>query len=59
MLDGIVAQDMTMLEQEQQAYHQNPQRQGPELNRVLISVQKFIRDQARAGLAATTQELES
>ncbi|MEM0980029.1 MAG: aromatic ring-hydroxylating dioxygenase subunit alpha [Cyanobacteria bacterium P01_H01_bin.58] len=59
MLNGILAQDVTMLEQEQAAYHQNPQRRGPELNRALISVQKFMREQARAGSATTNQELES
>lgn len=59
MLDGIVAQDVTMLEQEQQAYRQNPQLKGPELNRALVSVQQFMRTQARAGFAATTQALKS
>ncbi len=49
MLDGIVAQDRVMLEQEQQAYLQNPERRGPELNRALVSVQKLIRQQAIAG----------
>lgn len=48
MLDGLVAQDVLMLEQEQAAYLENPQRKGPELNRALISVQKLIRQQAAA-----------
>lgn len=46
MLDGLVAQDVLMLEQEQQSYLEHPNRKGPELNRALISVQKLIREQA-------------
>jgi len=47
-LDGLVEQDVLMLEQEQQAFLQDPDRKGPELNRALISVQKLIRQQAIA-----------
>jgi phenylpropionate dioxygenase-like ring-hydroxylating dioxygenase large terminal subunit len=47
MLDGLVAQDVLMLEQEQAAYLANPDYKGPELNRALISVQQLIRQQAR------------
>lgn len=46
MLDGLVAQDVLMLEQEQASYLADPKRKGPELNRALISVQKLIRQQA-------------
>jgi hypothetical protein len=46
MLDGLVAQDILMLEQEQSAYSANPDYKGPELNRALISVQRLIRQQA-------------
>jgi renierapurpurin 18,18'-hydroxylase len=46
MLDGLVEQDIVMLEQEQQAYLAAPHRKGPELNRALVSVQKLIRQQA-------------
>ncbi|MEM6435986.1 MAG: aromatic ring-hydroxylating dioxygenase subunit alpha [Cyanobacteria bacterium P01_D01_bin.115] len=46
MLDGLVEQDVLMLEQEQAAYRQNPAYKGPELNRALISVQDLIRQQA-------------
>ena len=46
MLDGLVSQDVQMLEQEQQAYLKDPSYKGPELNRALISVQKLIRQQA-------------
>ncbi|HEY9877572.1 MAG TPA: aromatic ring-hydroxylating dioxygenase subunit alpha [Leptolyngbyaceae cyanobacterium] len=46
MLDGLVEQDIVMLEQEQQAYSDNPHRKGPEFNRALMSVQKLIRQQA-------------
>ncbi|MEL7315468.1 MAG: aromatic ring-hydroxylating dioxygenase subunit alpha [Cyanobacteria bacterium J06559_3] len=47
MLDGLIEQDVQMLEQEQQAYLQNPGYKGPELNRALVSVQKLIRQQVR------------
>ncbi|HEY9763698.1 MAG TPA: aromatic ring-hydroxylating dioxygenase subunit alpha [Trichocoleus sp.] len=46
MLDGLVEQDIVMLEQEQQAYVDNPRLKGPELNRALTSVQKLIHQQA-------------
>jgi phenylpropionate dioxygenase-like ring-hydroxylating dioxygenase large terminal subunit len=46
MLDGLVEQDVQMLEQEQSAYLQNPTRRGPELNRAIIDVQKLVRQQA-------------
>lgn len=53
LLDGLVQQDVAMLEDEQQAYLdalQNGQRpaQPLELNRALISVQKLIRIQAQS-----------
>ncbi len=46
LLDGLVKQDVEMIEAEQQAYLKNPQRRGYELNRVLVTVQKLIRTQA-------------
>lgn len=49
MLDGLVEQDIVMLEQEQQAYLGNPKLKGPELNRALVSVQRLIRTQAEGG----------
>lgn len=49
MLDGLVEQDVLMLEQEQQAYSEHPKRKGLELNRAIISVQRLIRQQATAG----------
>ncbi|ALF53923.1 3-chlorobenzoate-3,4-dioxygenase [Nostoc piscinale CENA21] len=45
LLDGLVVQDVEMIEEEQQAYLQNPQRRNYELNRALISVQKLMRSQ--------------
>jgi phenylpropionate dioxygenase-like ring-hydroxylating dioxygenase large terminal subunit len=48
MLDGLVQQDVVMLEQEQQAYLQVPTRKGPELNRAIIAVQQLIQQQAVA-----------
>jgi phenylpropionate dioxygenase-like ring-hydroxylating dioxygenase large terminal subunit len=50
MLDGLVAQDVLMLEQEQQSFLTNPSLKGPELNRALMSVQRLIRQQAIAGI---------
>ncbi|MFW6358162.1 MAG: Rieske 2Fe-2S domain-containing protein [Chroococcales cyanobacterium] len=46
LLDGLVEQDVKMLEQEQQAYLENPNRRNYELNPTLVSVQKLIRKQA-------------
>ena len=38
-----------MVEEEQQAYLQNPERQSHELNRAVTSVQRLIRQQVQAG----------
>ncbi|UIE37849.1 aromatic ring-hydroxylating dioxygenase subunit alpha [Leptodesmis sichuanensis] len=46
LLDGLVEQDIPMIEDEQQAYLANPERRPHELNRALISVQRLIRIQA-------------
>ena len=43
LLDGLVKQDVEMIEEEQQAYLKNPQRRGYELNPALGKVQKFMR----------------
>jgi phenylpropionate dioxygenase-like ring-hydroxylating dioxygenase large terminal subunit len=51
MLDGLVKQDVVMLEQEQTAYLQSPDRKGPELNRAIVAVQALIRQQAEFALA--------
>ncbi|OCQ97809.1 3-chlorobenzoate-3,4-dioxygenase [Nostoc sp. MBR 210] len=45
LLEGLVVQDVEMIEEEQQAYLQNPQRRNFELNRALVSVQKLMRSQ--------------
>ncbi|QLE56673.1 aromatic ring-hydroxylating dioxygenase subunit alpha [Nostoc sp. TCL26-01] len=45
LLDGLVVQDVQMIEEEQQAYLQAPQRRNYELNRALVSVQKLMRNQ--------------
>ena len=49
LLDGLVHQDVKMMEEEQQAYTDAPQRRGYELNRALVSVQRLIQSQARQG----------
>jgi hypothetical protein len=46
LLDGLVRQDVQMIEEEQQAYLNNPDRRSYELNRALVSVQRLIRNQA-------------
>jgi hypothetical protein len=46
LLDGLVRQDVLMIEEEQQAYLQHPQQRGYELNRALVSVQRLMRSQA-------------
>ncbi|OUL28237.1 aromatic ring-hydroxylating dioxygenase subunit alpha [Nostoc sp. 106C] len=45
LLDGLVVQDVKMIEEEQQAYLQNPDRHNYELNRALVSVQRLMRSQ--------------
>ncbi|MFP5273281.1 aromatic ring-hydroxylating dioxygenase subunit alpha [Coleofasciculus sp.] len=42
LLDGLVRQDVQMIEEEQLAYLANPERKGYELNRALVSVQRLM-----------------
>lgn len=49
LLDGLVRQDIQMIEEEQQAYLNHPEKRGYELNRALTSVQRLIRNQAKLG----------
>ena len=46
MLDGLVREDVVMLEEEQQAYLAHPERRSYELNRTVIAVQRLIAEQA-------------
>jgi renierapurpurin 18,18'-hydroxylase len=46
LLDGLVRQDVLMIEEEQQAFLQNSERKNYELNRALVSVQRLMRIQA-------------
>lgn len=46
LLDGLVRQDVEMIEEEQQAYLQNSERKNHELNRALVSVQRLMKSQA-------------
>jgi phenylpropionate dioxygenase-like ring-hydroxylating dioxygenase large terminal subunit len=46
MLDGLVRQDVVMIEQEQQAYLNHCQRHSYELNPAVTAVQRLIRQQA-------------
>src|SRR5919202_966232 len=49
LLDGLVRQDVQMIEEEQQAYLNHPERKSYELNRALVSVQRLIRSQGERG----------
>jgi phenylpropionate dioxygenase-like ring-hydroxylating dioxygenase large terminal subunit len=49
LLDGLVRQDVKMIEQEQQAYEQNPHRPSYELNLAIAKVQKLILIQMLGG----------
>jgi hypothetical protein len=42
LLDGLVRQDVQMIEEEQLAYLAHPQGRGYELNRALVSVQRLM-----------------
>lgn len=46
LLDGLVKQDILMIEEEQQAYLQYPQRKAYEFNPTIRSVQQLIQHQA-------------
>lgn len=46
LLDGLVVEDVQMMEEEQQAYLNNPERRGYELNRALVSVQRLMKNKA-------------
>lgn len=46
LLDGLVHQDVQMIEEEQQAYLNNSRCRSYELNRALVSVQRLIEKQA-------------
>lgn len=46
LLDGLVRQDVQMIEEEQQAYLEHPQKHGYELNPALVRVQQLIKSQA-------------
>ena len=45
LLEGLIIQDVQMIEEEQQAYLENPQRHKYELNRALVSVQRLMHSQ--------------
>ncbi|WP_017306930.1 aromatic ring-hydroxylating oxygenase subunit alpha [Spirulina subsalsa] len=45
LLDGLVVQDVEMIEQEQAAYLKNPEQRNFELNRTVSAVQRLIRSQ--------------
>ena len=45
LLDGLVQQDVKMIEEEQKAYLKNSQGRNYELNSVLVGTQRLIRKQ--------------
>ncbi|WP_353672144.1 aromatic ring-hydroxylating dioxygenase subunit alpha [Synechocystis sp. LKSZ1] len=47
LLEGLVEQDVMMIEQEQQAYLRHPEQRSYEVNPALAAVQKLIRQQAQ------------
>jgi phenylpropionate dioxygenase-like ring-hydroxylating dioxygenase large terminal subunit len=47
LLDGLVVQDVKMIEQEQRSYLEHPDRRNVELNPALAAVQRLIRQQAQ------------
>ena len=47
MLEGLVQQDVIMIEQEQEYYSKNPQHRSYEVNPTLGKVQTLIRQQAQ------------
>ncbi|MEO0455554.1 MAG: aromatic ring-hydroxylating dioxygenase subunit alpha [Cyanobacteria bacterium P01_A01_bin.114] len=49
LLDGLVRQDVLMMEDEQCAFNQTPHRKGPEFNPVIGSVQQLIKSQGTLG----------
>ncbi|MBD2580501.1 aromatic ring-hydroxylating dioxygenase subunit alpha [Oscillatoria sp. FACHB-1406] len=49
LLEGLVEQDIEMMEQEQQAYSKSPQNRSYEINPTVTSVQRLIRHQASLG----------
>ena len=61
LLEGLIRQDVLMIEQEQQFYLNNPQQRSYEVNPTLGKVQALIRQQAqearRAEIAANAQEV--
>ncbi len=48
LLNGLVSQDVQMIEEEQQAYLKNPQISNYELNRALVSVQRLMKIQSQS-----------
>ncbi len=48
LLDGLVEQDVKMMEEEQQAYLNSCSHRGYELNPALVSVKRFIQTQAHS-----------
>ena len=53
LLEGLVEQDVVMIEQEQQAYLSHPQQRSYEVNPALAAVQKLIRQQAQSATTAS------
>ena len=46
LLEGLIIQDVEMIEQEQKSFLENKKLRNFELNRTIVEVQKLIRQQA-------------
>ncbi|NJL84329.1 MAG: aromatic ring-hydroxylating dioxygenase subunit alpha [Chloroflexaceae bacterium] len=55
LLNGLVQQDVLMMEQEQQAYENNPHQSNYELNLAVLRVQKLILQQAADSVGCDRQ----
>ncbi len=53
LLDGLIRDDVRMIEEEQQAHLEHPERHNWELNRALAAVQRLIRVQADRTVASS------
>lgn len=50
LLEGLIEQDILMIEEEQQFFEKHPEQRGYELNRALVQVQKLMQQQASINL---------
>lgn len=56
LLEGLVEQDVLMIEQEQRSFEADPHRKGPELNPAIAAVQRLIRSRGQSTTAGLAHE---